>query len=430
MPGPFAKFKQAQQNWRANAQPFPHRLEGLLGGGNTLFDVGIGLLSASGPSPYPPNTGNAIAQAMQFAQGRQAQALENQARRDAITEQQRRRQAQQQLPGLLGDPNATQEQLMGLLGQANPEGLVDQAMNSLFSSPQEERAEPAEVRVARVLADPNESEEVKQEIRAQMAQSGNQELAAQIQLQLNMMQLEKARQEAADAAENRRIAWQTSETAANRTLHNFERAAELNEFLSTTALRSGATFSDLKRKASEGLAEIGEFFGVDTSEARRINAALDEFNKLTNELIISEMGRISAGGSAPNTNQMLSTLSSSMAGVGIAPEANAQIFAKGMRDIIDMADIEGFEIDDPQRYLDLSERLLSLEPYTKEPTVDLPAAASAAGNAVNSAASQGADMIRNIGQMTIEQLNQIDLGQLSDDALKAAADRWDQLNAR
>src|SRR5690554_3599620 len=129
------------------------QLQGLLAGGDPLFDFGIGLLGASSPRVGGVGVGEAVAQAQQFAQNRQQQALQLQAMRESMLQRQRQQQAQEQIAGLLGqqtiaqapptadDPLAAdvpgllgmvptiqtpegQQQLMGLLAQADPAGFT------------------------------------------------------------------------------------------------------------------------------------------------------------------------------------------------------------------------------------------------------------------------------------------------------------------
>ena len=144
------------------------QLQGLLAGGNPLFDFGIGLLGASSPRAGGVGFGEAVAQAQQFAQNRQQQALQLQAMRESMLQRQRQQQAQEQIAGLLGqqtiaqapptairgpadDPLAVnvdvpgrlgmvptiqtpegQQQLMGLLAQADPAGFTSQLTQGLL----------------------------------------------------------------------------------------------------------------------------------------------------------------------------------------------------------------------------------------------------------------------------------------------------------
>lgn len=104
LPGrPFARLAQAQQNWRAaNPGGFAERLGGLLAGGNPMFDIGVGLLAASGPSTTPVSTGQALAHAAQFASERQRASMTNQALREQLISLQQQRQQQSALADLIG----------------------------------------------------------------------------------------------------------------------------------------------------------------------------------------------------------------------------------------------------------------------------------------------------------------------------------------
>lgn len=74
---------------------------GLLVEGNPMFDIGLGLLAASGPSAQPPSLGQAFAHAAQFASGRGAERLKLESERSRL-------RAQGQLGRLLTDTTTLQ----------------------------------------------------------------------------------------------------------------------------------------------------------------------------------------------------------------------------------------------------------------------------------------------------------------------------------
>lgn len=147
---------------------FRQRLEGLLSGASPIGNLGLGLLAASGPSTTPRSFGQVLAQASQFASERQRAAMQNQAMRQALEDSQSRREAMQQLPGLLAQTTVAQapstqqitgiggeavgripgrqgliptvqtpegqQQLMGLLAQANPQDFSRDLIGQMLTS--------------------------------------------------------------------------------------------------------------------------------------------------------------------------------------------------------------------------------------------------------------------------------------------------------
>lgn len=147
-------------------------LPGLLSDGSPLLDLGIGLLSSSGPStdPRAGSFGASLADAMQFASERQRQTLVNQLLREQMTARQRQQQALARLPGLLSDTSVAEaaptqirsddslglnvdipgrqslvprtstpggrRELLGLLPDVAPGALAEQALAQAFPEPQ------------------------------------------------------------------------------------------------------------------------------------------------------------------------------------------------------------------------------------------------------------------------------------------------------
>ncbi len=100
--------------------------------GNPLLNVGIGLLSASGPSRTPVSTGQALAQGLSQAQRAQQQQLQNRIVRGRLSQEARKRAAAGQLSEMFGgDPQvgalaeiAPEAVAQGLLGQVLPKALT------------------------------------------------------------------------------------------------------------------------------------------------------------------------------------------------------------------------------------------------------------------------------------------------------------------
>lgn len=105
LPGrPFARM--------AHPGGFVERIGGLLAGGNPFVDFGFGLLGASAPRPGGVSFGEALAQAQQFAQSRQMDAMRNQAIREQLAEMQRQRQAGSALNELIASLSQPEAEAM------------------------------------------------------------------------------------------------------------------------------------------------------------------------------------------------------------------------------------------------------------------------------------------------------------------------------
>src|SRR5690606_32674007 len=91
---------------------FVERIGGLLAGGNPFVDFGFGLLGASAPRPGGVSFGEALAQAQQFAQSRQMDAMRNQAIREQLAEMQRQRQAGSALNELIASLSQPETEAM------------------------------------------------------------------------------------------------------------------------------------------------------------------------------------------------------------------------------------------------------------------------------------------------------------------------------
>ena len=125
---------------------------------NPLLDIGIGLLSASGPSTQPVGIGQALASALQFAGGRQQDRLRNDLFRDRLLAQSREREAAGRVQGLLGSLNLPEQQrgLLGALAGADP-GAAARLGIGLLQPPEptgiEKKAAGAETLLGRPLTD-------------------------------------------------------------------------------------------------------------------------------------------------------------------------------------------------------------------------------------------------------------------------------------
>ena len=132
---------------------FGDKLMGLLSDPRTM-DIGMGLLSAGGPSFTPHNMGQDMASAYQYANGREGERNQLEMQRAKLTQQkqlmaqqQKQAQARKQYQGLLSHPAASvpaairrpgavanePAQMQGLLAQAYPEQYGAAQVAGLFA---------------------------------------------------------------------------------------------------------------------------------------------------------------------------------------------------------------------------------------------------------------------------------------------------------
>jgi hypothetical protein len=102
-----------------------------------LLNLGIGLLSASGPSTTPISLGQGLARGVQFASEAQRQALLNQVARAQLTDEARKRDATAKLRGILseGGNAAGNPEILGLLAEAAPDQFTQGLLGTIFPKP-------------------------------------------------------------------------------------------------------------------------------------------------------------------------------------------------------------------------------------------------------------------------------------------------------
>lgn len=93
------------------------------------FNLGVGLLSAAGPSENPVSLGQALGRGVQFAQNAQQQALRNQLVRSRLEDDARKRNVTEQLGGLLGGGS---DPTLGLLAQVAPNAVAQSLVGQRF----------------------------------------------------------------------------------------------------------------------------------------------------------------------------------------------------------------------------------------------------------------------------------------------------------
>jgi hypothetical protein len=355
------------------------KLQGLLS--NPLFNLGTGLLAASGPSREPVGFGQALASGMQFATQRQAEQMKLQMAREEMeaARSQRELEAQQrqaikEFSGLLS-PGQTpgpvvsatpaaintpegQSRAMGLLGQIYPEAFAQQAAARQFAAPAEAPRVSTSVNDF-VMMNPDltpgtpEFREQYKEFTQQQDPSGA--LTDQVQLQLLSLQLENARTERAQNEKTLAQEIAATRKDVNSDLSKLQEMAQLNERLQGTFLEAGMVNPDLRRDTASVIQGIQQTFGADTAEAKQRIADFDRFQKLTQDFVINSIDRFATSGSL--TNNKFDALLSSNASLGTSPQANNLIFADNINAILDASEIEGIDIPNAQSLRDLAGNL-------------------------------------------------------------------------
>jgi len=355
-----------------------NNIGGLLAHGNPMMDIGMGLLSASGPSAQPVSFGQAIGQAGQFASQRDQARMQNEFMRDRLRQQQEQQRAQTKLQGLLTSPELEtpqgQQEMLGLLAQVAPDQVAGGLLGQYF--PQADRAEPAGIREFRTLypdLDPGtpEGREAYFAYQKQINPGADlDQLVTMTTLELNRMKMDQERTRAENERMTRDQQRRGAQLDINKNLKYIEEAAMLNDKLAPTFLAAGNLGVDLRAKAKLAMTEVKEMVtGIRDDEAMQVIEDFNRYKKLTSELIIQGMGRVAGEGMGTATNQRMQLLSDSMAGVGNTPGSNKLIFADTMEGLLDVAEIEGLSVSDQSKYRELLNTLRS-------PTSNIPTGSS------------------------------------------------------
>lgn len=371
---------------------------------NPLFNIGLGLLSTSGPSPFPQSTGQRIAQGLLAGGSLQQQAMLNEEQRQQLRDQQQQREAEQKLmqlmntplpPESIAAPDAAmiqQQQMQELLSQARPEAFVNAMAQQQFGGAQIEPTElarnlmaagidPASPQGQEIILSnvqggqrqtslernvrsafglgPNDPlpEEARDEIRRNINRADlDDQLHQQVKTELALFNLANARREVEQEGLDREQQFGQAGSALNSALKNIMEAGNLNNVLATTFLRPGSTGVETRRALSGGIADIRDMLGIDTRQARERQAQFDRYDKLTSDIIIENFGRISGGGFGAGTNQKMQLLSEASAGLGVDPNANRLIFADSAESLLQTADIEGINVPNREQVEEFIQR--------------------------------------------------------------------------
>jgi len=374
---------------------------GLLGG-NFLTDLGLGLLSQSGPVVGPaPSLGQALGRAGLLAQERRRERLKNDLIRQKMTQQQEQQNALGKIQGLLGKNTTIQgtgtdvqglngqnlgtipgkeamvstiqtpegkQKLLGLLSQAAPDQFAQNLISQIM--PGQQRAEPTQVRIARTLSDPNESQSVKDEIRKQLqAKSSGQQLdilnarlkTLEIQSQLNDLE-QKKQTETKDKADLK--------SSLITDLNHAKRLSELNHKLENTALETGIPLAQLRRDALSGTSALKRAFGGDAEKAQQLINDFDEFSKISVRFAAKSAAQLFK--QQRITNFQFKAIQNATPSVGLAPGANDRVIADSVRVLLEGAKNANINIPNTSSFDQLINQLQGNASEQGGKKIDLP----------------------------------------------------------
>lgn len=295
--------------------------------GNDAFNFGLGLLQASGPSTTPVSFGQALGQGAQFASTRQEQQLRNQVLRDNLAQQQQARQQQaqrqeamQELSSLL-TPTTQQEtlvdqsrlgqasdpadltrnvqgpapintaegrqQAMSLLADASPNSLIQGVSSQLFAQPETPNL-PTSIREFQA-AFPN----------VDIGTSEGRTAFSQFQIDkdpmgalMDRLNITSLTQDIEEGQERREAEAEEREISASNFVGNVDAAFEVlesmgsaNAALAGTLLETGQPLGEIAATAGSFSDAVGQLFGADTTDSRRLRQQRNTFEQQSNVLV-------------------------------------------------------------------------------------------------------------------------------------------------
>lgn len=326
---------------------------------NPLFNTGLGLLAAAGPTQQPMSTGQRLVQGLQTGVDLQSRARQNEAQRQEMLQRQRQQQAQQSLLDLMQEPvppegirrpgfeQDRQQEMMGLLAEANPDafsqGLLGQMMN-----PEQERAEPSALRMIRALEDPTLSRQQRDMLRQQIEGSGaSDQMLQQMDMMMRMMEMQQMRNEMERTERDERRQRAETADAFRQDLSDAKKLARLNNQLQDTALETGIPMSDLRRQTAAGIEGLKSVIGLGDEQAQETIADFDEFTKTATRFASQTANRLFDAGGL--TNQQLRQAENQTPSASLSPRANNRIIADQLETMLRGADRANVELSDQER---------------------------------------------------------------------------------
>lgn len=361
---------------------------------------------------------------------RERRELENEAAREQLDALQMQNDAREQLGGLFAQPNALETEqgqslAAGLLAQLSPGSVAGQVF------PQQTR-EPAIISAFRAAGINPTSDTGRQAILDHFGRSGaSDEAMRTIQLQIAGLQLDEKRREreARERTERQQRLGRRNSIASS--VGDIRKIFNANKNIEGTLLQSGVPFSEARRGGVALFTSILEGVGVDQSDRRQALTDFDTARKGFNDLVLESIDRFGGEGGTL-TNDKLALLESALANENITAEASASILATILEENIQAAELEKFNIKELEGANELLQELrdfelgITDEQENEVPDVDFRGQLSRGFDAARVRASD-------VAKMSIDQLNELAQSgrEMSEEALRAAADRYEELrNAR
>lgn len=402
-------------------------LQGLLS--DPALGLAAGLLSAAGPSREPVSLGQGLSRGLQLASGLEQAQLANQAQRQELAARARQREARQGLLGRVqqGGASLQDPETLGLLARAEPELFSQGLLGQVFQGPQQQRAEPADIRSLRAVgidpASPEGREIVLDRLRSQGATD---EALQALQLQLTSFGLEEKRRQRRQEEDTEAKQRRGLELATRRNLRRVQKLADINQDLRGTFFEAGIPFPDLRRDTVAGVNAALEAAGVDRSQQQQTVAKFDTFRKDLSDLIIDTIDRF--GGNI--TNQQLALLEEASAGPGVSPETVASRLADVAEIQLDSARTEGIELENEDA---LREFIAQQRAFASGGGTGAEASEGSAGAAAPPSSGEGRRRTptpRAIRRLNAAQIRELDRSRLSPEQEDALLARIEELTGR
>lgn len=326
------------------------QLQGLLTQGNPMMDLGLGLLSQSGPvvGAPAPSLGQAFGNAAQFVSQRDQQRFENNAIRGELAAKQNQREAMSRLPGLLSDPNATQDQVLGLLATGAPEVFAQGLMGQYFAQADAPRT-GTDYNTFKAL-NPHLAEG-SQEFRdgyAEFSQMVSPEKLMELELLEIQLQNAQSEQEALEiqSAQNTQKAGIHGDSMIQTVINMHE----ANETLRNSPLASGVPYSELRRAAAGGITALADLVGrgEDAAELQRLVDAYDTLDRSSNELV-TKISQSPDSGFTGAQASGLRAIEAAKGGLGLSYGANAQFIDGTLTELLSLFEAGDVPISATQR---------------------------------------------------------------------------------
>lgn len=405
------------------ANGFVNRLQGLLSGQNTLGNLGLGLLAFSGPSAQPRSFGQVLAGGAQFASDRQRQAMENEAMRQELLASKRQQAALQGIPGLLSQQ--THVPVSAPIGLMNVEGGMDM------------------IDATRRQAVPTVSTPQGKQQLFELMMQANPQAATDILAQRLL-----------GPASQREFKTDTGKLFADLDLAeaqgNTQAAAALRSAIETQLQGETVNFDDLRAARNDVIKNSQEFLGAKSGFERVQVAATGAspasdialvfgFMKTIDPTSVVREGEQATAASAGSVPQRIWGLYNRiLTGERLTPDQRLDFLTQARAQFAERVEQQQQVIEDAQGFAERNNLPMNdvvpefLIPELPElPTVEGAGEPNPFEEAARGAVETGRKAVvrvADIARMGLEKLNALDPAQMSQEALEAAARRFEELN--